>query len=305
MSTFPAFIDLKKLTEKQILRLFSLAQQIEKTDQMEELKVAPVALLFFEPSTRTRFSFEMSCGRLGLRSILLSGKAGTSLEKGETLEDTILNIAAMKPSLIVTRADDELAMPAIASTLRIPWINAGWGKRGHPTQALLDALTMQKFLGRLHDKKVLFIGDVRHSRVVASHLELSRILNYQVGVCGPSEFLFSHRTEENAHAKIFKTREEGLKWADVVVALRVQNERHEKQHQLNQYNSEWGLNEKSLTALAAQSLILHPGPINQGVEMTSQALKDSRCHVLEQVTQGVFLRQALIKTLLQEPGDLS
>ncbi len=305
MSKIPALIDLKELTENKILKLFDLASAIEKKNQIESVRLAPVGLLFFEPSTRTRMSFEMACGRLGLPTLLLSGKWGTSLEKGETLEDTILNIAAMKPSVLIVRAHDELSMKKMAEEVSVPWINAGWGKQGHPTQALLDAQTIRKFVGKLGGKKILFVGDVRHSRVVASHLELSQKLNYQIGVCGPPEFLFSPESHQVRTTQTFDDLEKGLAWADVVIALRVQSERHEHQHHLNQYHQEWGLNEKKLMALNKQGLLLHPGPINHGVELDPQTLKDPRCQVLEQVTQGIYLRQALIKTLLQSPGDLS
>jgi len=301
MFNFPAFIDLKKLSENQIFKLFEKAQSLEKDNSALKEHFPPVALLFFEPSTRTRMSFEMACGRLGLSSILLSGKSGTSLEKGESLEDTVLNVAAMKPSLMIVRAQDDLPMDSISQQVKTPWINAGWGKKGHPTQALLDALTIYKFRGQLSKERVLLVGDVRHSRVVASHLELAKALNYQVGCCGPQEFLF----ETESRVQSFHSLEEGLRWATVVMALRVQNERHDTQHDLFSYHTTWGLNAKTLANLDQQSLILHPGPVNHGVEIDSQVFHDPRCRILEQVTQGVFLRQALISTLLKNPGDLA
>lgn len=304
MSNSLAFLDLKNLSEKHIHKLFDLALDFEKKDYLEVMKKAPAALLFFEPSTRTRASFEMACGRLGITSVVLSGKSGTSLEKGETFEDTVLNLAAMKPSILIVRAADTLPMQELAEKIKIPWINAGWGKRGHPTQTLLDALTIKKFRGQLSQERILFVGDVRHSRVVSSHTELANTMGYKMAFCGPEEFMYDKKSELSQSGPIFSDLSEGLKWATVVMALRVQLERHENQRDHSQYQKNWGLNRENLKNLSANSLIMHPGPVNHGVEIESAVFQDPRCRILDQVTQGVFLRQALVHTLLNQPGDL-
>ncbi|MEK6775055.1 MAG: aspartate carbamoyltransferase catalytic subunit [Bdellovibrionota bacterium] len=304
MSNSPVFLDLKKLSEKSILRLFDVAQEIEHRNSLELLKLPPAALVFFEPSTRTRLSFEMACGRLGLASVVLSGKSGTSLEKGESFEDTVLNVAAMKPSIMIVRAKDEIQMDRLASKVGVPWINAGWGKVGHPTQALLDALTIRKFRGHLAKERVLFVGDVQHSRVVSSHLELAKILGYEISFCGPKEFLFEKQSAQGLDINAFENLQAGLEWATVVIALRVQTERHEHHQDPIKYHAQWGLNSKTLQFLSPEALILHPGPVNHGVEIDSQVFYDPRCRVFQQVTQGVFLRQALISLFLKNPEDL-
>ncbi|MGE5087413.1 MAG: aspartate carbamoyltransferase catalytic subunit, partial [Bacillota bacterium] len=164
-----SLIDLKCLDKEKINILFSYADQLALNPSSFSKGFGKTgALLFFEASTRTRMSFETACARLGVYPILLNGKAGTSLEKGEALEDTILNVAAMRPSFLIVRSGDDLDLAAIAQKVSCPILNAGWGKKGHPTQALLDAYTIYKHLGSCQGQKLLIVGDVRHSRVAQS-----------------------------------------------------------------------------------------------------------------------------------------
>lgn len=257
------------------------------------------ALLFFEPSTRTRFSFESACSRSGFHPLILDGSIGTSLEKGETVEDTIFNIHSMRPSFFVIRCNDLVDLDHIENQLNVPVINAGWGRRGHPTQALLDVLTIHEKLKTIENKNILFIGDVKHSRVVSSHLELSEKLNYNIGFCGPEGFFPD--TISNSVTK-FKKLSEALAWADVVVALRVQKERHDNENifLIEDYRDNYGLNNTSLKDLRPNCLIMHPGPINYGVEIELEILKDPRCVILDQVENGVFLREALIRKISEQ-----
>lgn len=254
------------------------------------------ALLFFEPSTRTRFSFETACSRAGYHPLILDGGIGTSIEKGETVEDTIFNIQAMRPLFFVVRCNDLVNLAQIESELEVPLINAGWGKQGHPTQALLDALTIFEKFKSLENKNILFVGDVKHSRVVSSHLELSKKLNYNIGYCAPEEFLPSPTKES---VQIFKKLSEALDWADAVIALRVQKERHDNENLflLEDYRENFGLSSTNLKNLKSTTLIMHPGPVNYGVEIESDILKDPRSMVLKQVENGVFLREALIRKI--------
>lgn len=254
------------------------------------------ALLFFEPSTRTRFSFEAACSRAGYHPLILDGGIGTSLEKGETIEDTIYNIQAMRPLFFVIRCHDHVDLPQIERHLQVPIINAGWGRKGHPTQALLDAVTMVESWGRVEDKKILFIGDIRHSRVVASHIELAKILGYRIGFCGPDNFLPQVPVEG---AEIFNHLGEALLWADAVVALRVQKERHDNENifLIEDYRENYGLNVARLKGLKSDALVLHPGPVNYGVEIETEVLSDPRCKILTQVENGAFLREALIREI--------
>ncbi|MEK2687583.1 aspartate carbamoyltransferase catalytic subunit [Bdellovibrio sp. GT3] len=290
-----SILDLVNLEKEKIGRLFSTADQLAANPFLTSKGFGKTgALLFFEASTRTRMSFETACAHLGVYPMLLDGKSGSSLEKGETLEDTVLNVAAMKPAFLVIRSGDDLDFNAIAAQVSMPIINAGWGKKGHPTQALLDAYTIRKHLGSIENQKVLIVGDARHSRVAASHLELAAKLNYEVAFCGPQEFLPVH-----AKVKVFETLSEGLKWCSVAMALRVQLERHQGQHSLGNYRSDFGFTVENLKSLSKDALIMHPGPINQGTEMDTEVLqKDSRCRVLDQVSNGVLIRQAILLDVL-------
>ncbi|MBO9666796.1 MAG: aspartate carbamoyltransferase catalytic subunit [Bdellovibrio sp.] len=297
--TEKSILDLRSLEKTKINFLFSLADQLASNSSLTSKGFGKTgALLFFEASTRTRMSFETACARLGVYPLLLDGKSGSSLEKGETLEDTVLNVAAMKPAFVVIRAGEDLDLYDIAEKISCPVLNAGWGKQGHPTQALLDAYTIRKHLGTCEGQRVLIVGDIRHSRVAASHLELAQKLNYEVALCGPVEFLPVAPT-----VKVFETLQEGLKWATVAMTLRVQLERHAAKYSLEEYRDQYGFTVQNLKALSMKSLILHPGPINQGTEMDGEVLLDSRCQVLDQVSNGVLIRQALLHEVLSE-GEL-
>lgn len=293
-----SILDLSSLEKSKIEFLFSLADKMAGADGATldfEGFGKTGALLFFEASTRTRLSFQTACARLGIYPLLLDGSSGSSLEKGETLEDTVLNVDAMKPSFLIIRCGDDLDLADLAGKVKSPILNAGWGKRGHPTQALLDAYTIHKNLGTCQGQRVLIVGDVRHSRVAASHFELATKLGYEVALCGPPEFLPTATNQ-----KVFLSLDEGLEWATVAMALRVQLERHTHQYSLVDYRQKFGFTQSNLKKLSPQALIMHPGPINQGVELDSEVLKDSRCQVLDQVSNGVLIRQSLIYITVSE-----
>lgn len=313
MSTSPqnniyrSVIDLKSATSNEIYSLFDSAMQLKNsfTGQPNNPLAPPkdipqrgiAALLFFEPSTRTRFSFEAACARSGVYPLVLSGAAGTSLEKDETLEDTILNIEAMKPLFFVIRAPDALNMREMAEKIHTPIINAGWGMQGHPTQALLDMLTVYENFKTLEGKKVLFVGDIKHSRVVSSHLELSRILGYQVGYSCPANFL---PTGVGRDVMYFSQLKKGLQWADAVVTLRVQKERHGgAKFSVEDYKAQFSINKATLEYLNTDGIIMHPGPINYGIELEKEVLQDPRSQILKLVENGAFVREALIRQVLQ------
>jgi aspartate carbamoyltransferase catalytic subunit len=293
---FSSLIDLRSLQKNKIEQLFSISQGILDGKEFDPIKPGQTgALLFFEASTRTRLSFETACARWGVHPLRFDGKIGTSLEKGETFEDTVLNVAAMSPAFLVIRCGDDLNLHDMQKKVSMPILNAGWGRRGHPTQALLDVLTMrQSFGNNLSGLKLLIIGDVRHSRVAASHLELAEILGYQVALCGPESFL-----PRDFKGPQFDNLAEGLRWADVAMALRVQSERHSEDHALGNYRDRYGLTQKSVQILSSKGLIMHPGPINQGTEMDTEVLRDPRCRMLQQVSNGVLIRQSLIYLAVQ------
>jgi len=263
------------------------------------LRGETLALVFFENSTRTRMSFETAAVRMGFYPQLLDCNSGSSLEKGETKEDTLLNIGALGPRLVVVRCGDEVDLTTISKLLPCPIINAGWGMKGHPTQGLLDIFTIQQHRQSLQDLRLLIVGDVYHSRVASSHFQLADKLGFAVAVAGPSHFMPKDR-----EVKRFTNLEEGLRWANVVMALRVQMERHEQKGSsenisFENYNKTFGLNSNSLRNLSQDGLILHPGPINWGIELHEDVQMDSRQVILEQVKNGVFVRQAVIDFCLK------
>ena len=196
----------------------------------------------------------------------------------------------------VVRCSDHVDLAGIEARIESPIINAGWGKRGHPTQALLDALTMFEKWQNLQNKNILFVGDIKHSRVVSSHLELAKVLGYNIGYCAPAEFLPEKKEIQ------FTSLKEALQWADAVIALRVQKERHDNENifLLEDYCEAFGLNAARLLDLKADALLMHPGPINYGVEIDLEVLGDSRCRILNQVENGVFLREALVRGLFSK-----
>jgi aspartate carbamoyltransferase catalytic subunit len=292
-----SLLDLKAFQPQQVQALFSLAKKIKQEKQPLIVSGETIALLFFEASTRTRMSFETAGHRVGLSPLLLDGGMKSSLEKGESIEDSVMNVAAMKPKIVVIRCGDQVDLAEVSARIQAPMINAGWGSQGHPTQALLDAFTMREWLGDLQGKRILFVGDIRHSRVAASHFELCRVLGLQIALSAPPEFL-----PEKHEYRIYEKLEDGLENCDVLMVFRCQFERHESGFQMfsvQEYREKFGLNNRRLKALTSNGLIMHPGPINHGIELESEVLADPRCRVLDQVTHGVYLREALLRNLLE------
>lgn len=242
-------------------------------------------------------SFQTACYRLGINTLLLDTAGGTSLEKGESIEDSILNIAAMGPDVLIIRAPDSLELSRIEKTLPCPVINAGWGVCGHPSQALLDAYTLRERWGHFQGKKLLLVGDIKHSRVAASHFELAPILGMELGICGPNEFLGN----PPSHVQIFDDLKKAADWSDAIMMLRFQFERHAQQGNFSKesISAAFGLNSRTLGFLRPDHLIMHPGPINHGIEMDEMAIQDSRSVILEQVNRGTWVRQALLLSVLQ------
>jgi aspartate carbamoyltransferase catalytic subunit len=301
---YPAgLLDLKEISEIQIHELFKLSQFIKtakgkaqnsERHEFSRYRGLTAALLFFEPSTRTRFSFETACARLGLHPLVLSGAEGTSLSKGESFEDTILNIQAMNPEIFVIRCGDHSPLRGMAERMKKPVINAGWGLQGHPTQALLDAFCWKEQIGDLRGRRLLIIGDIKHSRVAASHTELSQILGYEIAFCGPSEFM-----PESDRFHTFKSLEDGIEWAHAIMVLRVQLERHAQKISLDSYKTHYQIGKNWLKKMPESMCIFHPGPVNYGIELDQAVSTDPRSQFMNQVEHGVWLRQALLQKILE------
>lgn len=256
-----------------------------------------VALMFFEPSTRTRFSFEVAAKRLGLHVITLDSAASTSLAKGETLVDTVHNICAMEPEALVVRHAGNKELNLLLRDLKTPVINAGDGTDEHPTQALLDLYTIQTKIP-MKKARVLFVGDVKHSRVAHSDRRLFDRMGIEVGFCSPESL--APTDKEWSRARQFKTLSEGLEWCNVVMGLRLQQERYgdEQYVDTESYTQNYRLDFNSLSALSAQGLIMHPGPFVPEVDLSTEVLQDKRCVIHEQVRNGVYVRMGLLAEIL-------
>lgn len=302
-----SLLDTRSLTEENLYSLFSLADVLRERGKKNGFYYQPglrppegskiVALLFLEPSTRTRLSFQTAAYRLGL-PVTVMEPAGSSVVKGETLADTVLNITSMQPDALVVRWGSTTELDEILPSLETPVINAGSGTLAHPTQALLDAYTILKERGSVRGERVLIVGDVRHSRVAHSNFEVLSKLGAEIAVCGPDYFL----PQAKEGIRIFCDLDEGLKWATVCMGLRIQFERHEAGEDLKQrltdYHLSFGISPARLQSFSQEGILMHPGPINHGVEFDSRVLQDPRCRVLEQVTNGVLIRAAVLTRVL-------
>jgi len=262
-----------------------------------------VFTLFFEHSTRTRSSFEVAARRLGLHTINLD-LAASSLAKGESLEDTVRTIEAMGPEFIVIRHPRAGAPETVAAHTSASVVNAGDGAREHPTQGLLDALTICdhfgfESVGQLKGLRIALIGDVNHSRVARSNLALWRAAGADVQLVGPQSFVSSGF--EGLGYGVHRDIETGLSGADVVYCLRVQTERQSGAiyPSLREYHRHYGVTMSRLDRLCPDAVVMHPGPVNRGVELTSEVLRDQRCLVERQVANGVWMRMAVFDLLAE------
>ncbi|PIS11255.1 MAG: aspartate carbamoyltransferase catalytic subunit [Bdellovibrio sp. CG10_big_fil_rev_8_21_14_0_10_47_8] len=293
-----SLLNFQSFSSSQIESLFSFAEQLGSSKEgLKSWSGETAALLFFEASTRTRLSFESAAIRMGLGPLVFDGAQKTSLEKGESIEDSVLNIAAMSPRVLIIRCGDNVDLHLLQKKVSMPIVNAGWGVLGHPSQALLDTLTLRSRWKKTQGRKLLIVGDLKHSRVAASHFELMKLTGLEIGQCGPDEFL-----SKESSVQTFRDLKSGLAWADAVMALRFQFERHGNQVSLSKddYRQRYGLNQNSLKELRSDGLILHPGPVNHGIELESEVFADSRCMIFEQVRWGVVMREALLRWLLGE-----
>lgn len=261
-------------------------------------KKSVVALLFFEASTRTRLSFEMATLRLGGSSTFFDGasKEGTSLIKGESLEDTFWTVHAMMPDAIVVRCGDEFPLHKMREKVKCPLINGGYGTESHPTQALLDVFTMLESFPSLEGKNILFVGDIRHSRVVGSHRELLPKLGANLGVLGPEQWT----TGLEKNIRVMNRMDEALKWADVVMGLRIQFERHAA-HSLfsrEEFIKMYQIQKQHGALMKSDALLMHPGPVNWGVEFDPSVRELPHFKMWHQKSNGVFVRAALMNYLM-------
>jgi aspartate carbamoyltransferase catalytic subunit len=253
---------------------------------------------FFENSTRTLFSFEIAGKRLGAQ-VSNFHPAASSVRKGESLVDTAMTLNAMRPNILVIRHEAEGAAAEVAGIMDCPVINAGDGTGEHPTQALLDALTIRRRLGRIEGVRIAICGDIRHSRVAGSNRRSLPLLGAEVRLVGPGALL-----PEGGGLPLFTDMDEGISGCDVVMMLRIQHERMAEQLEIEDYHDSYGLTRARLDKYAPNAIVMHPGPMNRGVEIDGELADDTaRSAILEQVELGVAVRMACLDLLTRHRRD--
>ncbi len=266
---------------------------IKKVPSLRDITIANV---FFENSTRTKLSFELAQKRLSADIVNFSA-SNSSLKKGETLVDTINNILAMKVDMVVLRHPNPGAAKFLSEKVNAKVINAGDGTHEHPTQALLDAFSIQEKLGSIKGKKVVIVGDILHSRVALSNIYCLQKLGAEVMVCGPSTLIPKYI--DQLGVKVSHNLRTALEWCDVANMLRIQLERQDGAYfpTLREYAMQFGLDKNMLDSLSKEIVIMHPGPINRGVEISSDVADSKQSIILDQVENGVAIRMAVIYLL--------
>jgi aspartate carbamoyltransferase catalytic subunit len=299
-------LGIEDLSCDQILFILDQAKPFQEFQRHPLKKLATlrgktVAVAFFEPSTRTRISFTTAAARLGADTMNLQAES-SSLKKGESLIDTVRTLEAMRPDGIVIRHSSSGAPEFVARRLGIPVLNAGDGTHEHPTQALLDALTIRDRKGRLDGWNVTILGDVLHSRVARSNIHLLSKFGAKITLCGPAMWI--PRELESLAGGVRRTTrlEEALEGADVILVLRVQTERlHEPSLAAEEYILGYQLTTERLRQAQPDALVLHPGPMIRGLEIDPAVADGPQCGVLEQVTNGLAVRMALLYHLIGGP----
>ena len=294
-------LGIKNLQKEDIDLIFKTADNFKEVinrpiRKVPSLRDITIANLFFENSTRTRLSFELAEKRLSADTLNFSA-ASSSVKKGETLIDTVNNILAMKVDMIVMRHPDAGASTFLANHIDVPIVNAGDGAHEHPTQALLDAYSIREKYGDVNGKKVVIVGDILHSRVALSNIFCLKMLGAEVKVCGPSTLMPKYI--ESLGIGYEPDLMSALEWCDVANMLRIQLERQDTKFfpSLKEYSMMYGLNKERLDSLSKHIIVMHPGPINRGVEITSDVADSKQAIILDQVENGVAIRMAVLYLL--------
>ena len=295
-------LGIKDISKEDISLILSTARQFKEVLQrpvkkVPSLREVTIVNLFYENSTRTRISFELAEKRLSADTINFTTSA-SSVSKGETLLDTVNNILSMKVDMVVMRHSASGAPHFLAKHIPAAIINAGDGINEHPTQALLDAFSIQEKLGSLEGKKVALIGDIMHSRVALSNIHLLKKMGAEVMVAGPPTLIPKYIKEALGVHVEYKL-ENALQWCDVANVLRIQLERQNQVlfSSLREYNLAYGVSKKLLDGLKKEIVIMHPGPINRGVEIDSDVADSKQSIILQQVENGVAVRMAVLYLL--------
>lgn len=294
-------LGIKNLDKEDIELIFQTAKNFKEVinrpiKKVPSLRDVTIANVFFENSTRTKLSFELAEKRLSADVINFSA-SGSSVKKGETLLDTVNNILAMKVDMVVMRHSSPGAPHFLANHIDANIINAGDGTHEHPTQALLDTFSIYEKTGSVEGKKVVIVGDILHSRVALSNIFALQTLGAEVMVCGPATLLPKHIGELGV--KVETNIRKALEWCDVANILRIQLERQQMKYfpSLREYSQYFGVNKQLLDSLNKEITIMHPGPINRGVEITSDVADSDHSIILQQVENGVAVRMAVLYLL--------
>ena len=294
-------LGIKYITEKDIQLIFETADHFKEVinrpiKKVPSLRDITIANLFFENSTRTRLSFELAEKRLSADVINFSASQ-SSVTKGETLVDTVNNILSMKVDMVVMRHPNPGAGVFLSQHVKASIVNAGDGAHEHPTQALLDSYSIRERLGDVAGKKVVIVGDILHSRVALSNIFALHKQGAEVMVCGPKTLIPKYIHELGV--KVETNLRKALNWCDVANMLRIQNERLDISYfpSTREYVQQYGLTKELLASLDKEIVIMHPGPINRGVEITSEVADSDQSIILQQVENGVAIRMAVIYLL--------
>ncbi len=297
----PHLISIKELKTEDLELIFSTADNFKDVinrpiKKVPSLRDITIANIFFENSTRTRLSFELAEKRLSADVVNFSS-SGSSVSKGETLVDTVKNILAMKVDMVVMRHSSPGACQFLAANIDAKVVNAGDGAHEHPTQALLDAFSIREKYGYIVGLKVAIIGDILHSRVAMSNIFCLQKLGAEVMVCGPTTLMPRYMAELGV--KVEHDVRKALAWCDVANVLRIQLERQQTKYfpSLREYTLQFGINKAMLENLDKEITIMHPGPINRGVEITSDVADSGQSIILNQVENGVAIRMAVLYLL--------
>ena len=297
-------LGIKYLTPEDIELIFTTADQFKEVinrpiKKVPSLRDITIANLFFENSTRTRLSFELAEKRLSADVINFSA-AQSSVKKGETLIDTVNNILAMKVDMVVMRHPNPGAGVFLSQHVKVPIVNAGDGAHEHPTQALLDSYSIRERLGSVAGKKIVIVGDILHSRVALSNIFALHMQGAEVAVCGPKTLIPKYIHELGV--RVETDLKKALQWCDVANMLRIQNERLDIPYfpSTREYVQQYGLTQQILDEISKEIIIMHPGPINRGVELTSEVADGPQSVILNQVENGVAIRMAVIYLLASQ-----
>ena len=294
-------IGIKHITKQDIDLIFETADQFKEVinrpiKKVPSLRDVTIANIFFENSTRTKLSFELAQKRLSADVISFSA-AQSSVKKGETLIDTVNNILSMKVDMVVMRHSSPGAAHFLSQNVKASIVNAGDGAHEHPTQALLDSFTIRERLGDVGGKKIVIVGDILHSRVALSNIFALQMQGAEVKVCGPKTLIPKYI--ESLGVTVEPNLRKALEWCDVANMLRVQNERLDVSYfpTTREYTQQYGVTKELLDSLNKEIVIMHPGPINRGVEITSDVADSQQSVILDQVENGVAVRMAVIYLL--------